>query len=142
MVGDESAGAQGPFILYGRVDAIQGWPFAKHFRLVRFLLVCIAGFGGAALMWFWLRVPLLWPGLSFICLSGVALLVGLANIPAQTKASTAERAKGYTTSTRGFVEYAEVDPKSGRVIRIPGEPLLEDDERDRRLEIISELAID
>ena len=89
---------------------------------------------------FWLEVPVLWPGLTFICLSGVALLVGLAVIPAETKASVKERAKGYTTSSRGFVEYAEVDPKSGRVIRLPGEPLLDDAERARRLEIIAELG--
>jgi len=126
--------------LYDRVRLVDGWALATYLRFTRLMLLGVAGSAGAAIVWFWLEVPVLWPGLTFICLSGVALLVGLAVIPAETKASVKERAKGYTTSSRGFVEYAEVDPKSGRVIRLPGEPLLDDAERARRLEIIAELG--
>ncbi|MFF2271261.1 hypothetical protein ACFVTX_03255 [Agromyces sp. NPDC058136] len=121
------------------MHTIDGWSLARHLRLTHVLLACVVACAGAAVFWFLLGVPVLWPGLVLLSLGGSALLVALAVGPAQTRASIAERANGYTTSRRGFVEVAEVDPRSGRVIRLAGEPLLEDDERARRLAVIASM---
>lgn len=128
--------------LYDRVRLVDGWALATYVRFNRLMILGVAGSAGAAIAWFTIGLPIAWPGIVLLLSALVALLVGLAAGPGMGRASIAERAKGYTTSSRGFVDYAEVDPKSGRVIRLPGEPLLEDDERGRRLEIIDELGED
>lgn len=45
-----------------------------------------------------------------------------------------ERELGYTWARDDFVNLAQIDPGSGVVIREPGEALLSDDERRRRVE--------
>ncbi|MBF4462663.1 MULTISPECIES: hypothetical protein [unclassified Rathayibacter] len=55
---------------------------------------------------------------------------------------TAELSAGYTTSSSGFLNFPEVDGNSGQVIRRRGEEVLNDADRDERLQRIKAIVRD
>ncbi|NQX26126.1 hypothetical protein HQQ81_02010 [Microbacteriaceae bacterium VKM Ac-2854] len=71
--------------------------------------------------------------LSLIAVAVIAVWVEPALTgPRSDRAREAEMELGYTTSRTGFGSFPEVDPETSRIIRLPGEPFLNDADRDER----------
>lgn len=71
----------------------------------------------------------------FICLFGTSgfLVLGILAACGVQVQYRRELARGYTCSPIDYVNAAQIDPRTGVVIRDPGEPLLSKDERAQRV---------
>ena len=105
-------------------------------------MVAVYGLLGSAALMVVVSVLAPFEPLFYACIAAIALLLALelAAVIGYQVQLRREFAHGYTSSNRELANAAQIDPRTGYVIREPGEKLLAPDERKRRIQEARELA--